>query len=150
MQHSGYQVNQCDIKGKERTSSYFSNSGITCIDDCGELADGSYQSCHGCDFYLVCVSGVTTRERCETGYIWNTKTELCVERNGTCSVGNGQYCLFQLLRSISYGKVHRSHKMLYIDLILFTDTGSGGSRIFLGGANSQSGCGNLFILLKTA
>ena len=50
----------------------------TCINKCGRLSDGDYQSCKGCDVYASCWAGQIVDNRpCPAGLLWDDNLKNC-------------------------------------------------------------------------
>ncbi|PVD27601.1 hypothetical protein C0Q70_12765 [Pomacea canaliculata] len=58
---------------------------VQCQKDCSGLAPGLYQSCTGCDNYLVCTKhGITRLGRCPSNKVWDDKRKKCRKTSLTC------------------------------------------------------------------
>ena len=89
----------CSHNGVSMTSQFislqckrFKNAGVSpvppgeCISSCVGVADGHYQSCHGCDVYASCGGGVLYDNRpCPAGHFWEDYLKHCLQTSETCS-----------------------------------------------------------------
>lgn len=74
------------------TSTAPSKGGSTvcnCISDCKGLADGSYPSCSGCQFFSICFQGfIYDDQSCPRGEVWDDSRKACVSGND-CNMNCG-------------------------------------------------------------
>ena len=56
-----------------------------CVASCEGVADGEYQSCHGCRVYVSCLNGVTMDDRpCPGRAVWDDQRKRCEQTSITC------------------------------------------------------------------
>jgi len=65
------------------------NTGPTCINSCknetgSNLADGNYQWCEGCQWFVACSSGFLQLSPCPGNLVWNGFYSACLSQSPTC------------------------------------------------------------------
>nr|AYH91758.1 SCO-spondin-like protein [Pomacea canaliculata] len=58
---------------------------VQCQADCEGVEAGLYQSCQGCDHYVVCTKhGIMRLSRCPHSKVWDDKHKKCRKHSLTC------------------------------------------------------------------
>ena len=66
-------------------------TGQACIASCDGLpAHESYQSCSGCDHYVMCVDGHLFLKQCSDLTEWDNVARTCVDFSATCKLVVGR------------------------------------------------------------
>ena len=61
------------------------NTGLTCIESCAGLADGNYQWCGSCQWFIQCSEGVAYYQPCNANLYWHDDVKACVSVSDTCA-----------------------------------------------------------------
>ena len=61
------------------------NTGLTCIESCAGLADGNYQWCGSCQWFIQCSGEVAYYQPCNANLYWHDDVKACVSVSDTCS-----------------------------------------------------------------
>lgn len=74
---------------------YFNATLETCVQDdegiCVNCKEGSTKPLADCTMYEICSGGKYVTKSCDSGYYWNSQSEVCDVDNGQCN-GNGTTC----------------------------------------------------------
>ena len=62
------------------------NTGYSCVTSCDDVSDGAFQSCEGCDVFVVCLNGVMKKKTCEDGMKWDDIKKVCIDISSTCKL----------------------------------------------------------------
>src|SRR6218665_3912255 len=61
------------------------NTGLTCIESCAGLADGNYQWCGSCQWFIQCSGEVAYYQPCNANLYWHDDVKACVSVSDTCT-----------------------------------------------------------------
>ena len=62
------------------------STGNSCVTSCDDVSNGVFQSCVGCDVFVVCLNGVLVTKTCEDGMKWDDVKKSCFAVSSTCKL----------------------------------------------------------------
>ncbi len=66
------------------------NKPCSCVKSCEGVADGDYQSCYSCNYYVTCSNGLTyDKRKCPANLVWDDHVKRCEWTSSTCGAECG-------------------------------------------------------------